>query len=354
MNNKNITILTGAGLSNMVGLPMTGDFKKIMENNRFKNIFELLKDYLGEDFSDIEKVMSLLDGSFDENNKTLQKYILETGQSLDEKLNLNQQYVTLGERVVKKYREFKNDAENYLLYLKESIYNQLKLPDIDSARILYKNILSHIKSIFKESSITIFTTNYDLSFENIWAENSDWLETIDLDKMIDYGFQLKNGISVFSPIVQNGTEKVLKYYKLHGSLDWYYSDVYSCTRSGTPPPIPAPNEMPVLYPGFKGRPQKEPFIKLHDIFFDNLKKTDVLIVLGFAFRDPYINELIKYSKSINNNYKMLYFNPIALNELPKESGLHEFKQYFDNNLIYANEKIEAKEKPFGEWLEKIL
>jgi NAD-dependent SIR2 family protein deacetylase len=352
MTVENITILTGAGLSNMVGLPMTSGFQKVMENNKFNNIFPLLKNYLQNDFNDIEKVMSVLDDSIDKENRTFQKFILETGQSLGEVTIANQR-IKIGDIVVPKYTEFKNNAEKYLLYLKESIYDELKQPNIDNARVLYENILLHIKSIFKESSITIFTTNYDLSFEKIWVRNSELLEKINISKIVDYGFQPKNGVFVFDPIVYNDKEKRFKYYKLHGSLDWFYDEDYGCTKSGTPATPSTPNAMPILYPGFKGRPHKEPFIRLHDIFFDNLKKTDVLIVLGFAFRDPYINELIKHSKSINMKYKMLYFNPIALGKLPKESGLHEFKQYFDNDLIYANEKIEAKEMPFGKWLEKI-
>jgi len=352
MNIKNITILTGAGLSNMVGLPMTSGFQAVMENNNFIDIVLLLKDYLQNDFNDIEKVMSMLDDSIDENNKTFQKFILETGKSLGVTTFANQQ-IQIGPIVVRKYREFKSEASNYLLYLKDSIYNELKQPDIDNAKILYENILLHIKTMFKESSISIFTTNYDLSFEKIWIRNNDLLEKININKIVDYGFQPKNGVFVFEPIINADNGKDLKYYKLHGSLDWFYDADYGCTKSGTPATPSTPDAMPILYPGFKGRPQKEPFIKLHDILFDSLKKTDVLIVLGFAFRDPYINELIKHSKSINMKYKMLYFNPIALSNLPTESGLHEFRQDFNTDLIYVNEKIEAKEMPFGEWLEKI-
>jgi NAD-dependent SIR2 family protein deacetylase len=354
MNIENITVLTGAGLSNMIGLPMTSGFQILMEDNRFKAISQLLKNYLQNDFNDIEKVMSVLDDSIDANNKTFQKFILETGQLLNEiTISSSNQNFRVDTVVVKKYKEFKNTAEEYLLYLKESIYNELKQPDMDSAKLLYENILLHLKSIFKESAITIFTTNYDLSFEKFWATNSELSKKINIDDEIEYGFKPRNGIFVFDPIMNDDRKNNLKYYKLHGSLDWFYDEVYGCTKSGTPATPSEPNEMPILYPGFKGRPRKEPFIKLHDIFFDNLKRTDILIVLGFAFRDPYINELIKHSKNINMKYKILYFNPVALEELPKESGLHEFKQYFNSDLIYANEKIEAKEMPFGEWLGKI-
>jgi hypothetical protein len=338
----------------MVGLPMTSGFQRIMEDNRFNTTFQLLKNYLRDDFNDIEKVMSVLDDSIDKNNKTFQKFILETGQLFNEiSISSVNQNFKLGDKVVDIYKRFKENAEKYLLYLKESVYNELKQPDIDNAKLLYENILLHLKLIFNESTITIFTTNYDLSFEKFWAINSDLSKKINIDDEIEYGFKPRNGVFVFDPIVNDDRKNNLKYYKLHGSLDWFYDEVYGCTKSGTPATPSEPNEMPILYPGFKGRPKKEPFIKLHDIFFDNLKKTDILIVLGFAFRDPYINELIKLSKNINIKYKILYFNPVILKELPKESGLHEFKQYFDTDLIYANEKIEAKELPFGEWLGKI-
>jgi NAD-dependent SIR2 family protein deacetylase len=354
MSTKKITILTGAGLSNMIGLPMTNEFKTVMKDEKYFNICQLLEEYLQEDFNDIEKVMSILEDSLDKNNKIFQKFILEKGKIFNGNMVITQNSQSkVSDAVVKQYKVFHDKAGEYLSYLKENIYDKLKQPNTDIAKVLYENVLLQLKSIFTESTITIFTTNYDLSFEEFWENNDILAEKINTNKIVDYGFQTENSVSVFNPIMSDDKKDILKYYKLHGSLDWLYTKNYKCTKSGTSTKPTDPDAMPILYPGFKGRPQKEPFIKLHDMFFDNLQKTDVLIVIGFAFRDPYINELITFSKSINTKYKMLYFNPTTLDELPKESGLHEFKQYFGNDLIYANEKIEAKENPFGKRLEEI-
>jgi hypothetical protein len=105
-----------------------------------------------------------------------------------------------------------------------------------------------------------------------------------------------------------------------------------------------------LYPGIKGKPQKEPFISIHDIFFKRLQTVDTLIILGFAFRDPYINELIKYSKFLNKKCKMLFFNPKELEELPEESGMYDFKDIFKDDLQYVTSKIEVSGEPLNDYL----
>ncbi len=47
-----------------------------------------------------------------------------------------------------------------------------------------------------------------------------------------------------------------------------------------------------MYPGFKGKPTEEPFIKLHEHLRAVAGKAKAAIFIGFAFRDDYINTIL--------------------------------------------------------------
>ena len=47
---------------------------------------------------------------------------------------------------------------------------------------------------------------------------------------------------------------------------------------------------------------------------------------------------------------MLFFNPYKLENLPQESGMHEFKILFKNDLRYISSKLEINGTPLGDYL----
>jgi hypothetical protein len=352
--NAEIIILTGAGISNLFGLPMTSGFTSLInESSRFE-LNSLLSNYLGKEMNDIEKVMFTLEDCLDDENQNLQKHILEANKYFPNVRDDNGRVVSstfVNQTIKSTYQEIKKNAQNFLFNLKNGIYNLLDSPDIEKASTLYLNILTQIKTKYPNSEISIFTTNYDLSFEKSCRSNREKLKKLGIDTdTIEYGFILQDGILGFNTDARNSERKHLEYYKLHGSLDWHYDSTYGCTKSGANARPSHPETMPILYPGIKGKPKKDPFIKLHDIFYDRLQTVDTIIVLGFAFRDPYINELIRFSKGINKKYRMLFFNPTKLEELPQESGLYEFKQLFGKDLQYINSRIEIDGSPLKDYL----
>ena len=74
---KEIIVLVGAGISNLFGLPMTSGFTSLIsEGSRFE-MNELLSNYLGRGISDIEKVMFTLEDCLDNENQNIriQKFL---------------------------------------------------------------------------------------------------------------------------------------------------------------------------------------------------------------------------------------------------------------------------------------
>ncbi|WP_461258018.1 SIR2 family protein [Treponema sp. R80B11-R83G3] len=348
---NNFIIITGAGISNLFGLPLTSGFTSLIKDSSKYQMNGLLSNYLGNGISDIEKVMFTLEEFLDDENNNLQKHILEAQEYFPSISSSTSGHVN--NIIYNTYKNIKENAYRYLLSLKTGIYNTLDNNniDIEKACTLYINILSIMKKKYPDSKISIFTTNYDLSFENVCRREKGRFKKVGIDTdAINYGFIPQSDIFVFNPKYNDIERKPLEYYKLHGSLDWHYDDLNNCTKSGANAYPSNPEKMPILYPGVKGRPKKEPFISLHNIFFERLQTVDMVIVLGFAFRDPYINDLIKISKMTNKKFKMLYFNPNKIEELPQESGIHDFKNIFKDDLQYVTSKIEVSGDPLNDYL----
>lgn len=79
--------------------------------------------------------------------------------------------------------------------------------------------------------------------------------------------------------------------KLHGSVDWsrraddiFISDPY---YKGSD------SRHVILYPGFKGVPKEEPFSRFHAYFESAIAAASAILFVGFAFRDEYLNEVLR-------------------------------------------------------------
>ena len=58
-----------------------------------------------------------------------------------------------------------------------------------------------------------------------------------------------------------------------------------------------PKKHSILYPGFKGEPDEEPFIKFHEHLRAVVSNAAAAIFIGFAFRDEYINTILSGLRS---------------------------------------------------------
>jgi len=78
--------------------------------------------------------------------------------------------------------------------------------------------------------------------------------------------------------------------KLHGSVDWSRgaSDIYV----GDPLFKGNHEKHVILYPGFKGLPAAEPFAAFHNYLARAVAGADIVLFIGFAFRDAYINDIL--------------------------------------------------------------
>lgn len=335
---KNVILFTGAGLSNILGLPVAREFGELIASSRKYQLNKILELAHGENIQDIEYVMYSLEEFIGTESKTIDRVLI------------NQPHFFLSSTGESQIDLLKNNVKSYLTYLKGELYKILDDFDITSSSDLYLNILKEINTVFPNSKKTIFTTNYDLTFEKSLTINSKQLENIGINNIHD-GFEREFTVLKGKFSVADREKPILEYYKLHGSIDWHYDEHHGCTKAGTNANPSDPNRMPILYPGFKGKPTTSPFIELHELFYKRCTQADVLLIVGFALRDPYINELIKYSGVANKNLKIYYFNPVEASKLPKESGVSDLMLSFGDRFKYKARKVENNEHPFGhDWL----
>ncbi len=327
-----ICIFTGAGISVPLGLPMTNGFESTLKKMP-PEVQELVNGHLKEYAQDIEKVL----------------YNLEDFVKADNMIS----HLLLKSSNTSPYNQFTSHVDNLKYHAKESIkiiktdiYKLLASKDPNLAFKLYSSIINEISSFYPSSSFSFFTTNYDCTFETGMLDNINDLEEQGITD-INYGFSGgRHGKNLFNPKDDFGWSKnVIEYYKLHGSLDWTHDRYGNCIRSGTDLDPADPAAMPLLYPGFKGTPTKEPFISIHERLYQRLNEVKVVFVLGFAFRDPYINNLFEFAMRTNKELKVLCFNPAEDSQIPPDSELQNFAERYKNNFFRIKTKIEVSETP---------
>lgn len=332
---KKILIFTGAGFGVPIGLPTTTEFRPTIDKwckGDFKNA---LQGYLGAKFYDIESILSTLE--FFVHNKSFLKHLLDRVIS-------SQQFFHEFNTVRNQNMVQKQNALSLIFELKKSLFDILGKYNKNQASALYRNMVIQIKEAYGSSSaLSIFTTNYDLTFEH----SQDELETIFADngiKDIGYGFSIKNQIFYFDYKKQySWSNSVIEYKKLHGSLDWVESNGKIIKAGGIIEPS-NPDKMLLLYPGYKGTPNDEPYKSIHDDLLQRLLTADVVYVIGFAFRDDYINNQFDTALKINKDIKVFCYNPCAIEELPSESKLGFFANKYKDKFMHIKNGISIEDK----------
>ncbi len=315
---KKVVVFTGAGMSVPLGLPSTMDFMESVDKGA-KPIIKHVSNYLGSSAEDIEWMLSTLE-SF--NNETpftefLLPHITKSAANHQVLLKLQQQLSSL-----------KSQAVSEVTRIKKIIFDKLNQYESDQAVSLYFNLINEIRESFGEVSISLITTNYDLTFESAIESSQSMLKKAGIND-VDFGFSIKFGRPIYSPSQDfEWDPNKLEYLKIHGSVDWHRDSKGKCSRSMSSTVPDDPDQMAILYPGFKGVPDVEPFISMHGRLNRRLAEADHIIVIGFAFRDAYINNIFENILRMRPDTELLYFNPLSIDEYPEDSMVpHLVKNY---------------------------
>lgn len=344
---ENVSVLAGAGASFHLGTPI---IRKISDCEDLKNILsENIIKYFGEDsdpsYEDLFNCLQAdkyLKEKKKEDFEDIQKSILTMQQWLFD--NCNTEKSTLNE----KYNDDKNLIENKYYY----------------HEMLIKKLLQRPNNLKR---VNLFTTNYDLAFDyaldNLGVYYINGFSGIHnrffKPEVYDYDIYYP-GQSVSGQV--HRAEKVIRYYKLHGSLSWISTKETIANPYGIKE-IPINNEKKLscedqlmIYPCVSKKtftldlPYSELF---RDFSKAIIQPQTVLFTLGYSFFDEHINDIIFQALSIPS-FTLIIANFAPLKGSESENPVIEkLKKLHDSRIIILDSNDE-KETTFTGFVKNVL
>jgi hypothetical protein len=335
-NSKRILVFTGAGIGVPLGLPTTQDFLLDI-NNHSLEITRLVISYLKAPHNeDIEWILSGLEkviADHDFNDILMTNCVRNIFQH-ESHLNAARQRLT----------DMKSQAITETSRIKKGIFSRLTQFETKNAQTLYEGLISDLNQKYPNCAISVITTNYDLTFEEAMESSAT---------KIEFGFKPAAHKSKYdSDIDFNWKNDSIEFRKIHGSLDWHRDIRGNFVRSGTVTSPDNPDKMAILYPGFKGVPNEETFVSLHNRLRQRLEQADEIFVIGFAFRDEYICSIFENIFLSRPNIRINYINPLDLDKHPIDSRAPKFASSYRGKFIHIQKKIELSATPLFPGLAK--
>lgn len=180
--------------------------------------------------------------------------------------------------------------------------------------------------------LDIFTLNYDLIMENHF--NSD------TETLLECGVTQGKWVG-FDEHTEASKNKRIYYYKLHGSLNWCKTEDGLIWEKRFAPQEGIPKDLMIFGYGNKFL-SINPFLSLIYEFGQKLMEKNYIIVIGYSFFDPYINNLIFEALSQpNGDKKLIVVNPWVLDKYENQkkiNGENEF-QITETDLKNLSDKF---------------
>lgn len=169
---------------------------------------------------------------------------------------------------------------------------------------LYQPLLGTIAELAHHPVIPVFTTNYDRAIE-IFADQTS--------VSVEYGFRPGHARSVWNPqrfhkyeAPSDGYGVVL--FKLHGSVTWYKVDGAVRTVSAAQRGLSGWENM-LIYPGdTKTGVLEEPYHTCFSYLRHCLYHASCCLVIGYSFRDLFIQRVFQEAADINPQLRVLVMN----------------------------------------------
>jgi hypothetical protein len=218
------------------------------------------------------------------------------------------------------------------------------------------------------AELPIFTTNYDLLLEDL---NHAFSDHLDPRPQLENGFEKHNQESqIWNKSRYNyvPAESSLILYRLHGCASWFYHDradsnVYFHRRDARGR---LSGDLCAMYPGHESSRGLDPYATGFRTLYTRMTKCDVLLFIGFSFRDDDVMHLLlKACTQRKRPLKMLVVDPLynaddvhnALRDaatrsaFPVELPLHEnivsLKMYFGDDEAFDERILSTCKRLLG-------
>ena len=248
-------------------------------------------------------------------------------------------------------------------HIQKIIVEHYSTVDGKLASKIYKPLLNLLCR--QGQALPIYTTNYDWAFEHLAEAN-------EADLYIEDGFMKtptgeRWARQTFDTFHCRPQKINLVLFKLHGSTSWYKEEAppHSIRKFPRPAPELAGSRAALIYPTQvkTQATQEEPFQTAHAYFRETMMHANLGIIIGFSFRDPAINETIRYALANNSNLKLAVIEPKinkrkggALSQLVDKLGIgQEWKRrmrvikgkFGDESFVYK--EVESTVQKLDQW-----
>ena len=291
-------IFLGAGASKAFGYPTTVEFMETAKQRSLPDPFKEIVNYIQPKRKTVDIEMVL--GDLQDLQSAIQE--LRVPGHFKEWLFLQSGHVGNPNQLV----QYSRNISMLISEINKLVYDTYWKEPSEEAKATYRELASHFAP-----SLDIFTTNYDLCVEHAFVDDS-----VD-DKSFTDGFGYINRSIRWDESLFDGSN--IRLYKLHGSVNWKRSLSGDLWKTPVHDRTEEKDHV-ILYPGFKGEPSAEPFIFVHRALAEKLASSRSLIVIGFSFRDEYINRIINGAIKKERGLRLVIWNPVLpAHPFPNES-----------------------------------
>lgn len=313
--NQRVCFFIGAGASVPFNYPTTAGFLKILNetdsisNQEFwakcyKNLYSMTEDGIRQ--FDIELLLKELEeyenflAELLDQDSLKKRNLFGENTYTNVKLSGKKQQEVLFEGFCKEQRGNIRKLRVKIYHLIYETYAKDK-----EATESFKETYKHLFNKFVKRC-DIFTTNYDSCIENAFLRDKE------LKSKFTDGFQEIDGDFIFNDSFfqrqVSGTNYNYRLFKLHGSVNWK-RDPNNPNRIFRQN-LFVPSELDyylMIYPGTK-KIEGYPFKEMYEHFRKELTVSKYCVIIGFSFRDDYINEI--FEDTLNeNDIRYLIWNP---------------------------------------------
>lgn len=249
-------------------------------------------------------------------------------------------------------------------YIQKVVVEHYSTVDGKHASKIYKPLLSSLCE--QGQMLPIFTTNYDWAFEHLADIKPRSIYLKDGFKNSPLGERWAR--DVFDKFSPRQTKTNLVLFKLHGSTSWYRDAVSPelIRKFSTPTPELAGSRAALIYPTqVKTQAiQEEPFQTAYEYLRETMLHTKLIVIIGFSFRDPAINDALHHALTKNKHLKLAVIEPnmdespgVAFKELLDKLGIREQEwkkrirvikgRFGDEPFVY--EEVEKTVQSLDQW-----
>ncbi len=289
----------------------------------YKKAFGELYEFIRPSLSFQSDLRNIRSGGGDLYSPNIEDYILILRKIINKDFIIPEPLVgSWSERLLRLEIKYDNIFQMYLNFIYEKVIDWITPPDnyASASELLtpFRELLQNTGDI--NYHINLFSLNYDLVFEKVL--NTDSVV------QVNTGF---DSDGIWDEDWFNSDTAKINMSKIHGSLDWYLNQDDTCCLSNHAiafNPLNPEELKPHIILGFEYKLfSVDPFFTLLQQFIKQLKKSKLLVVIGYSFFDNYLNNIIIRHLNSDEHCRMLIVDPFWANmKDPKEAFLAYLRQ----------------------------